>query len=64
MPPVITLKGAQKLVERLSGYMSKAKRDKVIDIMMCHIQGGSSVVQRQEEPEEVQKEPEVINHLP
>ena len=46
------------------GLSLKAKRDKVIGIMMLHIQGGSSVVQRQEEPEEVQKEPEVINHLP
>ena len=61
--PVLSLPGAQKLVEQLSGYMSKAKRDKVLDIMTRHIQGGSSAVQGQEEPEEIEEELEVINHL-
>ena len=61
--PVITLPGEQKLVEQLSDHMSKDNRDKVIDIMTRHIQGESSVVQGQEEPEEMEEEPEVINHL-
>ena len=61
--PVLSLPGAQKLVEQLSAYMSKAKRDKVLDIMTRCIQGGSSAVQGQEEPEEMEEEPEVISHL-